>query len=144
MGTELNDTVKTLTSAVQKATGDEEAVIDSRNIPVLRRFYRTATNENAFRKWNELKKEVDHHFSYMASYKKNRQYDEYKKLRSNTYMQAMKRLVDRVEKQAGRIEEVVDWKQQNEESAQKYFEQMEQMYRDALKQAQELKKQQQK
>ena len=140
VGMEFNNMVKTTTSAVQKMTGDEDAVVDTRNIPVFRRFYRTASNESAFTKWYELKKEVDDHMYYMSTYKKSGDFENYKLLKGNTYMNGMKRLVDKVEKQAGRIEEVIDWKQQNEESVKEYYEKMEEMYRKALQQANEMKK----
>lgn len=144
VGTELNNLVKTTTSTVQKFSGDEDAVVDTRNIPILRRFYRTASGESAFRKYGELKREVDAHFYFMNQYKKEGDLGKYSILRDNTYMQAMKKLIDRVDKRADKIEEVIDWKTQNEESAKQYFDQMEQMYRDALKDARELMKQQQK
>ena len=137
---EFNNLIKTTTSTIQKMTGDEDAVVDTRNIPVFRRFYRTASNQSAFTKWYELKKEVDDHFYYMNTYKKAGSIEEYKLLRGNTYMNGMKKLVDRVDKQASKLEEVIDWKNQNEESAQEYFEKMEEMYRKALQQANEMKK----
>ena len=139
VGMELNNTVKTLTSGIQKMTGNEEAEIDSRNIPIIRRFYRTATDENVFSTWGKLRKEVDDHVYYMNKYKSEGNYKMYNTLRGNTYMQGMKRLVDRVEKRANKIEEVIDWKQQNEESVQSYYDKMEDMYKEAIRQAKEMK-----
>ena len=140
VGTELNNFVKTTTSTIQKFTGDEDVKVDTRNIPILRRFYRTATNESAFRSYNELRRVVDDHFYFQNSYKNAKEMDEYKQLRSNSYMQGLKRLLDKTDKQAKKLDEVIDWKKQNEQSVKEYYDKMEELYRKALLQAKEMKK----
>ena len=140
VGTELNNLVKTTTSVVQKFSGDEDAKVDTRNIPILRRFYRTASGESSFRQYNELKREVEDHFYFQNTYKKAGEVDEYIRLRQNPYMQGLKKLIDRTEKQSKRIDEVIDWKQQNEESVKEYYDKMEEMYRKVLQEAKAMKK----
>ena len=139
VGTELNNTVKLIVDGVQKASGDPQAEIYTRNVPVVRRLYRTASPNNTWKEYSDIKNTVRTYNHFTNKYKNERIAESFSYLYGNTDMMALDKMIKRTDKKIDRIETAIEHTT-DKQAVKDYYDRIDEILKVFLEQSKELNK----
>ena len=138
VGTELNNVVKTITSAVEKAQGVPGAEVYSRNIPVLRRLYRQASKGNTSREYYEYKEMIGTYTYLINKYRNVGMEEPYGKMIQYDQIKGSQKVMEATEKRISSLKEKAKRLPDDSEALTELYDQMDEIREQAVIKIKEL------